>query len=38
VKDQCLTGDFVILIEGPSPRNPEANHKLEIVDMKTTKR
>ena len=38
VKDQGLTGDFVILIEGPSPRNPEANHKLEIVDMKTTKR
>jgi pyruvate kinase len=38
VKDHDLTGDFVILIEGPSPRNPEANHKLEIVDMKTTKR
>lgn len=37
VKDQGLTGDFVILIEGPSPRNPQANHKLEIVDMKITK-
>ncbi len=28
-----LSGDFVILIEGPSPRNPKANHKLEIVDV-----
>ena len=37
VKDHDLTGDFVILIEGPSPRNPEANHKLEIVDMKNMK-
>ena len=37
VKNHDLTGDFVILIEGPSPRNPNANHKLEIVDMKTTK-
>jgi len=35
VKEQELPGDFVILIEGPSPRNPKANHKLEIVDVKT---
>ena len=34
VKSQSLSGDFVILIEGPSPRNPRANHKLEIVDVK----
>lgn len=29
-----LQGDFVLLIEGPSPRNPTANHRLEIIDMK----
>jgi pyruvate kinase len=34
VKTQGTTGDLVILIEGPSPRNPNANHKLEIVDLK----
>jgi pyruvate kinase len=34
VKDHELPGDFAILIEGPSPRNPQANHKLEIVDVK----
>jgi pyruvate kinase len=37
VKDKGLTGDFVILIEGPSPRNPNTNHKLEIVDVKNIK-
>jgi pyruvate kinase len=34
VKTQDLPGNLVILIEGPSPRNPSANHKLEIVDLK----
>ncbi|MBN2319891.1 MAG: pyruvate kinase [Acidobacteria bacterium] len=29
-----LRGDLVLLIEGPSPRNPTANHRLEIIDMK----
>jgi pyruvate kinase len=28
-----LPGDKVILIEGPSARHPEANHKMEIVDL-----
>lgn len=37
VKRHGLSGDFAILIEGPSPRNPKANHKLEIVDLKTVK-
>jgi pyruvate kinase len=37
VKHHGLSGDFAILIEGPSPRNPKANHKLEIVDVKTMK-
>lgn len=29
-----IRGDIVLLIEGPSPRNPTANHRLEIIDMK----
>jgi pyruvate kinase len=37
VKHHGLSGDFAILIEGPSPRNPKANHKLEIVDVKNIK-
>jgi len=37
VKHHGLSGDFALLIEGPSPRNPKANHKLEIVDLKTVK-
>jgi pyruvate kinase len=28
-----LKGDRVILIEGPSTRHPEANYKMEIVDL-----
>jgi pyruvate kinase len=34
VINQGLSGSLAILIEGPSPRNPDANHKLEIVDLK----
>lgn len=33
VKLHDLSGDFIILIEGPSPRNPKANHRLEIVNV-----
>ncbi len=29
-----LDGDLVFLIEGPSDRNPDANHRLEIINMK----
>jgi pyruvate kinase len=29
-----LTGDLVLLIEGPSSRNPDSNHRLEIIEMK----
>ena len=28
-----IAGRFAVLIEGPSPDNPAANHKLEIVDL-----
>jgi pyruvate kinase len=28
-----LAGDLVILTEGPSPEHPEANHRMEIIDL-----
>jgi pyruvate kinase len=34
LKDAGITGDLVLLIEGPSFKNPKANHRLEIMDMK----
>jgi pyruvate kinase len=33
-KNQDMDGDAVIVIEGPSHLHPEANHKMEIVDLK----
>jgi pyruvate kinase len=30
-------GDFALLIQGPSPKHPEANHRLEIIDLKLRK-
>jgi pyruvate kinase len=32
-----LAGDFALLTEGPSPRHPEANHRMEIVDLSPAK-
>ncbi len=29
-----LTGDLVVLTEGPSISNPETNHRMEIIDVK----
>jgi len=29
-----LSGDFVILTEGPSSKHPEANHRMEIIDLR----
>jgi pyruvate kinase len=29
-----LDQDLVLLIEGPSSRNPDSNHRLEIIDLK----
>jgi pyruvate kinase len=31
--DLGLAGDLVILTEGPSTRHPEANHRMEIIDL-----
>jgi len=29
-----VEGDLVILAEGPSPKNPQASHRMEIIDLK----
>jgi pyruvate kinase len=34
--DLGLAGDLVILTEGPSTRHPEANHRMEIIDLTRT--
>jgi pyruvate kinase len=33
-----IRGDRVLLIEGPSPQNPAANHRLEIIDLSNAPR
>ncbi len=35
LREHEATGDFALLIEGPSPRRPKANHRLEIIDLKS---
>jgi pyruvate kinase len=34
LKSHGLEGDFVILTEGPSSTRPEANNRMEIIDLK----
>ena len=34
VRSREEVGDVAVLIAGPSPRHPNANHKLEIIDLK----
>ncbi|MFZ5447305.1 MAG: pyruvate kinase [Thermodesulfobacteriota bacterium] len=29
-----ISGDFVVLTEGPSAKNPEANNRMELVDLR----
>jgi pyruvate kinase len=29
-----MEGDLVVLTEGPSSRHPEANHRMEIIDLR----
>jgi pyruvate kinase len=31
-----ITGDIVILTEGPSSKHPEANHRMEIIDLRSS--
>jgi len=33
VSDHGLEGNLVLLTEGPSVRHPEANHRIEVVDL-----
>lgn len=34
VKENGLPGDIAVLTEGPSAKHPEANHRMEIIDLK----
>jgi pyruvate kinase len=34
VKAHQLKGNIALLTEGPSPRNPDANHRMELIDLK----
>jgi pyruvate kinase len=34
VKDHQLKGSIALLTEGPSSRNPDANHRMELIDLK----
>jgi pyruvate kinase len=33
LRSNGISGDLVLLIEGPSSRNPTSNHRLEIIEM-----
>ena len=33
VRDHELDGDLVVLTQGPSAKHPEANHRMEIIDL-----
>jgi isoamylase len=33
---QGITGDIVVLTEGPSSKHPEANHRMEIIDLRSS--
>lgn len=33
VAELSLTGDFAFVIEGPSSKHPDANHRMEIIDL-----
>jgi len=33
LKSHDLEGNIVVLTEGPSQRHPEANHRVEIIDL-----
>jgi pyruvate kinase len=37
LRDHAIEGDLVILTEGPSAKQPEANNRLEIIDLKSVR-
>lgn len=36
LKKYEIPGDFVVLTEGPSSKHPDANHRMEILDIKSS--
>ncbi len=34
IKENGIPGDFAMLMEGPSVKHPDANHRMEIIDLK----
>ncbi len=34
IKAHEIEGNLVVLTEGPSPKHPEANHRIELIDLK----
>jgi len=34
ISDRGIEGDIVILTEGPSSKHPDANHRMDIIDLK----
>jgi pyruvate kinase len=35
LQDHKIPGDLVVLTEGPSTKHPDANHRMEIIDLKS---
>ena len=33
MSDHGLAGNFAMMTEGPSPKYPEANHRMVIIDL-----
>lgn len=33
-----VPGDFVVLTEGPSKKHPDANHRMEIIDLRSSEK
>jgi pyruvate kinase len=34
IRENEVEGDIAVLAEGPSPRHPEANHRMEIIEVR----
>jgi pyruvate kinase len=34
IKENGIPGDIAVLTEGPSSKHPEANHRMEIIDLR----
>jgi len=34
VNELGIAGELVVLTEGPSTKHPEANHRMEIIDLR----